>query len=74
MPCAQRFRIWIRLDQAALKAMILAQHEQLQIKDEQLLSREHEIEHLKLLHRQAAAHAVRAQVGEGRSGRSNSWS
>ncbi len=26
-----------------------SQHEQLQIKDEQLLSREHEIEHLKLL-------------------------
>jgi len=38
-----------RLDQDGLKAMILAQHEQLQIKDEQLLSREQEIAHLKLL-------------------------
>jgi transposase len=38
-----------RLDQDGLKAMILAQHEQLQIKDEQLLWREQEIAHLKLL-------------------------
>ena len=45
-----------RLDQDGLKAIILAQHEQLtsqykqlQIKDEQLLSREQEIAHLKLL-------------------------
>ncbi len=37
------------LDQAGLKAIILAQHEQLQIKEEQLLSREQEIAHLKLL-------------------------
>ena len=37
------------LDQDGLKAIILAQHEQLQIKDEQLLSREQEIVHLKLL-------------------------
>jgi transposase len=37
------------MDQAGLKALILAQHEQLQIKDEQLLSREQEIAHLKLL-------------------------
>jgi transposase len=33
----------------ALRALILAQHEQLITKDEQLLSREREIEHLKLL-------------------------
>ena len=45
-----------RLDQDGLKAMIVAQHEQLtsqheqlQIKDEQLISREQEIAHLKLL-------------------------
>jgi transposase len=38
-----------RLDQDALKALILAQHDQLLAKNEQLLSREHEIEHLKLL-------------------------
>jgi transposase len=38
-----------RLDQDGLKAIILTQHEQLQIKDEQLLSREQEIAHLKLL-------------------------
>jgi transposase len=37
------------LDQDGLKAIILAQHEQIQIKDEQLLSREQEIAHLKLL-------------------------
>ena len=37
------------LDQDGLKAIILAQHAQLQIKDEQLLSREQEIAHLKLL-------------------------
>ena len=44
------------LDADALKAMLLAQHEQftaqqeeLQLAAEQLLSREHEIEHLKLL-------------------------
>ena len=37
------------LDQDGLKALIVAQHEQLQIKDEQLLSREQEIAHLKLL-------------------------
>jgi hypothetical protein len=38
-----------RLGQDGLKAMILAQHEQLQIKDEQRFSREQEIAHLKLL-------------------------
>ncbi len=38
-----------RLDQDALKTIILAQHEQSQIKDEQLLWREREIAHLKLL-------------------------
>jgi transposase len=37
------------LDAGALRAFILAQHEQLLAKDEQLLSRNHEIEHLKLL-------------------------
>jgi transposase len=44
------------LDQDALKALIVAQHDQLSLqheqllaKQEQLLSREHEIEHLKLL-------------------------
>ena len=37
------------LDQDALKALIVAQHDQLLAKDEQLLSRDHEIEHLKLL-------------------------
>ena len=38
-----------RLDQDGLRAIILAQHEQLQIKDEQLLWREQEIARLKLL-------------------------
>jgi len=33
----------------ALRALILAQHQELITKDEQLLSREREIEHLKLL-------------------------
>jgi transposase len=37
------------LDAGALKALILAQHEQLLVNNEQLLSRDHEIEHLKLL-------------------------
>jgi transposase len=37
------------LDADALRAMIVAQHEQLQAHIEQLLSRDHEIEHLKLL-------------------------
>jgi transposase len=37
------------LSAEALRALILAQHEQLLTKDEQLLSREREIEHLKLL-------------------------
>ena len=37
------------LDGDALRAMIVAQHEQLQAHIEQLLSRDHEIEHLKLL-------------------------
>jgi transposase len=37
------------LDADALKAMILTQHEQLLVHNEQLLSRDHEIEHLKLL-------------------------
>jgi transposase len=36
------------LDADALRELILAQHEQLATKDEQLLSRDHEIEHLKL--------------------------
>jgi 7-keto-8-aminopelargonate synthetase-like enzyme len=38
-----------RLDFDGLRALIVSQHEQLLRKDEQLLSREHEIEHLKLL-------------------------
>jgi len=37
------------LDADALRAMIVAQHEQLQAHIEQLLSRDHEIQHLKLL-------------------------
>jgi hypothetical protein len=37
------------LDGDALRAMIVAQHEQLQAHVEQLLSRDHEIQHLKLL-------------------------
>jgi transposase len=37
------------LDTDALRAMIVAQHEQLQAHIEQLLSRDHQIEHLKLL-------------------------
>jgi transposase len=37
------------LDADALRAMIVAQHEQLQAHVEQLLSRDHEIQHLKLL-------------------------
>ena len=37
------------LDFAALKALIVAQHEQLLSKDEQLTSRDEEIERLKLL-------------------------
>ena len=37
------------LDADALRAMIVAQHEQLQAHIEQLLSRDHQIEHLKLL-------------------------
>jgi transposase len=37
------------LDAETLKALILAQHGQLQSAQEQLLSRDHEIEHLKLL-------------------------
>jgi transposase len=37
------------MDVEALKALILSQQQQLHAKDEQLLSRDHEIEHLKLL-------------------------
>ncbi len=37
------------MDADALKALILPQQQQLLSKDEQLLCRDHEIEHLKLL-------------------------
>jgi hypothetical protein len=37
------------MDVEALKALILSQQQQLRSKDELLLSRDHEIEHLKLL-------------------------
>ena len=38
-----------QLDPDALKALVRAQHQELRSKDEQLLSRDAEIEHLKLL-------------------------
>ena len=72
----------------ALRALILAQHEQLVSAEskllsteskltttqEQLQSREREIEHLQAADGQAASHAVWAQVGEAARGRSSSWS
>jgi hypothetical protein len=57
----------------ALRALILAQHQELITKDEQLLSREREIEHLKLL----LVKLHRMQFGGSRrsySDRSSSWS
>jgi Transposase C of IS166 homeodomain len=61
------------LNLEALKALIIAQHEQIHSKDEQLASREEEIERLKLL----IAKLRRMQFGqksEKLTGRSSSWS
>lgn len=47
------------LDPAALKALIVAQHDNLIAQHEALVSRETEVENLKTAHPEAAADAVR---------------